>query len=262
MTQDAKKRIGTVVVEKIHDHWPDRIPRKFAPYSLMVLTLLLGGGLVTALVAGAAEVYEWVRESSGATQLDQAILDQMLLLRTPGAEHTVTWFTNLGGTIGMTILAIVAVILLSWSSRSWRALIIVASAAAGSLTMTIVGKRLIGRARPSLEDAVPPYEHSASFPSGHTLNATAILTVIAYLVFIEFTKAWQRILAIALCGAFVIAMGLSRIYLAHHWFSDVLAAFLLGLAWAAVVILAHRIWWAVKDRRNNRARRTSVRDAG
>lgn len=250
MTQDGKKTLGTVVGQQIHDHWPQQIPRTFAPYSLMVITLVLGGGLVTALVAGAAEVYEWVRESSGATGVDQSILDQMLLLRSPEAERAITWFTNLGGTIGMTILAIVAVILLSWSSRSWRALILVASAAAGSLTMTIVGKRLIGRERPSLEDAVPPYEHSASFPSGHTLNATAILTVVAYLVFIEFTKSWQRILAIALCGFFVIAMGTSRIYLGHHWFSDVLAAFLLGLAWAAVVILAHRLWWAVKERRN------------
>lgn len=251
MTQDANKSLGTVVGEKIYDHWPAQIPRKFAPYSLMVLTLLLGGGLVTGLVAGAAEVYEWVRESSGATQLDQAILDQMLTLRSPSLDQSFTWFTNLGGTIGMTIVAIVAVILLSWSSRSWRALILVASAATGSLAMTIAGKLLIGRARPSLEDAVPPYEQSASFPSGHTLNATAILTVVAYLVFIEFTKAWQRIVAITLCGSFILAMGMSRIYLGHHWFSDVLAAFLVGLAWAAVVILAHGLWWTVKEHRQH-----------
>ncbi len=30
--------------------------------------------------------------------------------------------------------------------------------------MTIAGKQLIGRTRPPLSDAVPPFESSASFP--------------------------------------------------------------------------------------------------
>jgi undecaprenyl-diphosphatase len=36
-------------------------------------------------------------------------------------------------------------------------------AVAGSLTFTNVGKAIVGRARPPLSDAVPPYEHAFPF---------------------------------------------------------------------------------------------------
>jgi undecaprenyl-diphosphatase len=37
-------------------------------------------------------------------------------------------------------------------------------------------------------------------------------------------------------------MGLTRVYLGHHWLTDVLVAWLLALAWLAVVITAHRLY--------------------
>jgi len=38
---------------------------------------------------------------------------------------------------------------------------------------------------------------------------------------------------------FVLAMGASRIYIGHHWVSDVLVGLLIGAAWAAVVAILH-----------------------
>ncbi len=114
--------------------------------------------------------------------------------------------------------------------------------------MTIVGKDLVDRARPPAALAVPPLEVSASFPSGHTLNATVLTTVVVYLVLIETTAAWQRSLAITLGTLFVGAMGLSRVFLGHHWLTDVLAGWLIGLAWALAVITAHRLWLTLRER--------------
>jgi len=95
---------------------------------------------------------------------------------------------------------------------------------------------------------VPPLEVSASFPSGHTLNATVLTTVIVYLILIETTAAWQRTLTITLGTLFVLAMGLSRVFLGHHWLTDVLAGWLIGLAWALAVITAHRLWLTLRER--------------
>jgi undecaprenyl-diphosphatase len=107
--------------------------------------------------------------------------------------------------------------------------------------MTVVGKAVVGRVRPALADAVPPYELSASFPSGHTLNSVAIAGVVAYLLVRRQQHAWSRIVTLACAAGFAVAMGLSRIYLGHHWLTDVLVAWALGLGWLTVVITAHRL---------------------
>jgi membrane-associated phospholipid phosphatase len=108
--------------------------------------------------------------------------------------------------------------------------------------MTIAGKDMIGRLRPPLELAVPPYESSPSFPSGHSLNALVLAGIVAYLLVIRQHRRRTRILTIALAVLFTVTMGLSRVYLGHHWLTDVLVAWTLGIAWLAVVITAHRLF--------------------
>jgi membrane-associated phospholipid phosphatase len=233
------------------------LPRRLGPYGAMWATLLVGGALVVALAAVAAEVYESVVEADGVAGVDKPLLAWMVGLRTPELSSGITAFTDIGGTIGMPVLAVLVIAVLSRISRSWRPLILIGTAALGSLAMTIVCKNVIGRSRPDLADAVPPYETSPSFPSGHTLNATAIVAVIAYLCCLEIDSTVGRVAVILASALFVVLMGLSRVFLGHHWFTDVAAAWALGLAWAAVVVLAHRVFRTVRDVRRARARAAS-----
>ncbi len=58
----------------------------------------------------------------------------------------------------------------------------------------------------------------------------------------------------SLLALYAVAMGLSRVFLGHHWFTDVVAGFIAGTAWAIVVILAHRLLLRLQHRRAQRAR--------
>ncbi|MEO6998687.1 MAG: phosphatase PAP2 family protein [Terracoccus sp.] len=213
----------------------------FVVFSVIALVV------IALLVEGAQEVYEGVVGGSGLTAVDRPVLDAMVSARNPTLDSAMTAFTNIGGPIGMPLLATAVVVVIALRRRRWTPVVVTVIAAAGSLVMTVVGKDLVGRARPPASLAVPPLEVSPSFPSGHALNATVLTTIVVYLLLIETTAVWQRVVSVVAGLMFVVAMGLSRVYLGHHWLTDVVAGWAIGFAWALAVITAHRLWLTLRD---------------
>lgn len=218
------------------------------PYAALWVTMLIGGVVIVLLALFSAEVYDNVVDDAGLANLDKPTLAFMEGLRSPGLDAFVTGFTNIGGGIGMPILASILTALLIFTSRTWRPLILVGGAAAVSVTATTLGKKLIDRARPDHADAVPPYETSPSFPSGHTLNTTVVISLIVYLACLQIKRTSIRIGLITAGVIFIVAMGLSRVFLGHHWMTDVIVGWLIGLAWVGIVILAHRLFHVLRHR--------------
>jgi undecaprenyl-diphosphatase len=173
----------------------------------------------------------------------------MVAHRTTALDATITFFTDIGSTKILPILTTLVVVGLAWWWRSWTPIVLMAVAAAGSVAMTEAGKDLAGRARPPQRLAVPPYETTPSFPSGHTLNSTVIAIIFAYLVLLHVRSRLGRTVTVALLAVYALAMGMSRVFLGHHWFTDVVAGFVAGTAWAIVVILAHRLLLRIQYQR-------------
>lgn len=223
------------------DQWA-ALGHRWGALPVLILTLSIGIGIAVTATWAASEVYDAVRASDDVAVLDRPVLDWMLTLRSPVADTLVTWWTDVAGTIGMPIVALAFLVGFTIQRRAWTPLVLLVAASGGSLLMTIAGKDLIGRARPPLADAVPPYEHSPSFPSGHTLNATVIVGTIVYLLILRQSEVVTRVWTIVVGTLFVVSVGISRVFLGHHWLTDVLAAWALGLAWLALVITAHRFY--------------------
>ncbi|GAA1137252.1 phosphatase PAP2 family protein [Ornithinicoccus hortensis] len=150
--------------------------------------------------------------------------------------------TFAAGRVGVPLLAILLVGAFSWRRRDWTAPVAVASALAGSLGLTVLGKELVGRLRPPVVLALPPYETSPAWPSGHSLNATVLAVVTAYLLLLTLPRSSRRVVGVVACALFPVLVGLSRVYLAQHWLTDVMGGWAVGLAWAMVVVVAHRVW--------------------
>jgi len=224
--------------------------RRIGTRAALLLTLAVGALIALALSFVASRVYDSVTESDGIAGFDQPILQAAIQARSPVLDVIVTGYTDIAGPIGMPIIAVAAILILSLHRRSWTPAILIAAAGLGSLAMTIAGKDVIGRVRPPLPEAVPPYEYSASFPSGHTLNAVAVVGTIAYLLILRQTSTLARTLTVTGAALFALTIGLSRVFLGHHWFTDVLAAWLLGAAWLALVIMAHRLYITARKARD------------
>ena len=156
-----------------------RLAAGVSAHTVLYTTLLVGLVIVTAFAAGGTAIYDAVAENDGISRLDQPALDQAIALRTAQNTEMATGFTHLGGPVGMTVLASLVTFLMVWRWRSRTPLVLMLIATAGSLLMTTIGKAIVGRPRPPLSEAVPPYEYAFSFPSGHTLNSTVIAGVVA-----------------------------------------------------------------------------------
>lgn len=215
-------------------------PRALAGGAGLALAVV-GALLIAGLVAAFDETYEAVRDSTGLARIDEPMLEWMVAHRTPAGEAVVTAFTNLGSGAVMPVIATVVTLALARWWRSWTPIVLMLVATAGSLLITSMGKDAAGRTRPPQALAVPPYETSPSFPSGHTLNTTVICGVLIYLVLLYVQSLWARVVVVTGLVLFILAMGMSRVYLGHHWFTDVVAGWLIGTAWVLVVVLAHRL---------------------
>lgn len=78
-----------------------------------------------------------------------------------------------------------------------------------------------------------------SFPSGHTLRTTAVMSIAAYVASRERIVDWRAVL---LPGVLLGPLsGLDRVYLDRHWATDAIAGWLCGVSLAAVAAAAYEI---------------------
>jgi undecaprenyl-diphosphatase len=99
-------------------------------------------------------------------------------------------------------------------------------------------KLLIQRARPPV---VLVALHDFSFPSGHA-TVSIVFCLLCWYVFQEQIKrSWVKYSFLLLMVACAVLIGMSRLFLHLHWFTDVLAGFLLGFSILATNILVWKI---------------------
>ncbi len=136
--------------------------------------------------------------------------------------------------IGIVVLALLFALGLRWEAVSGGFALL-------GVAVGILIKHVVSRPRPAEELVhVARLLHTASFPSGHVMVATAFGGFLAFLGYTLFKPAWGRTLLLTIFAIFIGLMGLSRIYMGQHWFSDVLGAYLMGSLWLALSIKVYR----------------------
>ncbi|MDU0348815.1 phosphatase PAP2 family protein [Actinomyces sp. MRS3W] len=191
-------------------------------------------------------VFAWL---AVATKLGlfPAIHDSTVTLWAVNLRHELltaaAWpITHLGGTLSLTLLTIAVCAWFLWRKR-WRRAVVLAGAMAGSALLTVLLKISFARSRPSSVLLLGSPASSWSFPSGHSFNTGVFVGVLAGFVLFSATPPARKALAVVIACTAAVAVGLTRVYLAYHWFTDVLAGWSIALAWLCLVAVVVLTVW-------------------
>lgn len=132
--------------------------------------------------------------------------------------------------IVLPIVCVIALVLLV--QKRWRSLTYLLTTEIGSAIINGTAKEFMHRVRPHLWDSLAP-EFSFSFPSGHSMTS---MTLVAALVILTWGSVWCWVILIA-GSLFVLGIGWTRLYLGVHFPSDILAGWMVSIAWAIGVSL-------------------------
>ena len=206
------------------------------PGGAQVLWIIFG--LVVAMFYFTRRVLVSLHAGGWAKDLDAPAYQWALEHQSPFLFAVSDFLYFWGSTPGMTMIMLVITGLLCWKTRSAWPLAAVAFTALVSVLLTVILKANLQVPRPQGIPGGPAPPETFSFPSGHTLNSAALIGIASYLAIIYGLRRYAYLIAI-IAALFVLAMGASRIYIGHHWVSDVLVGLLIGAAWAAVVAILH-----------------------
>jgi undecaprenyl-diphosphatase len=141
------------------------------------------------------------------------------------------FLTDLGSIATLAVMAVVGAL---WQAshrrrflaRAWLGIAI----SAGLLNMIL--KVNLDRDRPPIDwrdRAV--LERNESYPSGHAMGSAVGYGMLGYVLLLQASARRHRASVVAFFAVLVALIGLSRVFLRAHWFSDVVGGYAAGLAW-------------------------------
>ncbi|HEY9751067.1 MAG TPA: phosphatase PAP2 family protein, partial [Allocoleopsis sp.] len=145
---------------------------------------------------------------------------------------TLTQFGTRWGVFPLSVILIVAMFF--W--KRWRSLIYLLITLPGAMIINRTAKEFLHRVRPHLWESRFPPEPEFAFPSGH---AMASMAFVASLVVLTWGSRWCGWVA-TFGSVFVVAIAWTRLYLGVHYPSDIVAGWMVSIAWAIAVSLVVR----------------------
>lgn len=165
--------------------------------------------------------------------IDEKIYNMVSLLHSEIMTHFFKAITYLGNAKFIACFLIILLIITKIRDKVGIPIVITTIV---SGVLNIVLKNIFLRQRPSFEQLV--FEDSFSFPSGHSMATATIYSMIIYLSCKYIKNKKMKYFVNVISVLVILFIGVSRIYLRVHYFSDVIAGWILGI----VIVLIYSIF--------------------
>ena len=194
------------------------------------VTILISGILFIIGLNAFVELTDELAENE-LNAFDQGVTAFVISYRNEWLTDYFTFATHLGDRNAYIVFTVLLAGFYRIKHQSWKFIIQTTLVLMLATISNIVLKKVINRARPSLEHLVSV--NTLSYPSGHSMSAMAFYGFIIFLCLRYEMHRWIRYLLITILALLILSIGISRIYLGVHYPSDVAAGFIGGLIWVA-----------------------------
>ncbi|WP_158233915.1 phosphatase PAP2 family protein [Sporosarcina sp. P34] len=171
------------------------------------------------------------------SSFDEPIIDFVQSAESKGLTSLMKLFTTIGSTTSVALLAVLTLGVLLWKKHRDQA-VLFAIALAGTGILNQVLKFIFKRERPNFHRLIDIGGYS--FPSGHTMMAFSLYTILAYIVWRDLKTTGSRIAITILAVFMIIMIAVSRIYLGVHFPSDIVGGLLASSVFLFGVILIYQ----------------------
>lgn len=191
--------------------------------------------LTGLLIWGFASIADAVSDNGRIVAADAGLTRWIESHDTEWGETLFTGVSLFGAPLLAGVIAIAA--LLYARRRDWlRAAVLPLAAISGAALNTLL-KYVFHRGRP--EYATEFIRHASwSFPSGHAMESMVGYGMLLAVMLHSLRDKPQRRLVIGGVAFLIVLIGVSRVYLAVHFLTDVIAGWLAGAAWLIVCVTA------------------------
>lgn len=223
----------TPLAERTPPPWR-RLIARLDPRAYLTLHVIVGLSVCVLTCWLFAVILDSVAEKDVLVHRDLALASWFHLNGTPLGDRFFVIVSLCGSPVAMAIL-FVAVVAFLWKRHRPTLLTAWVLSYAGGTVLDFAMKEIIRRPRPEFA-ALFLHGNSWSFPSGHSMGSLIGYSMLAYtIIHLRSVKSTGARAAVWAGAAIMIALvGYSRLYLAVHFLSDVVAGYTLGVLWLAV----------------------------
>lgn len=142
--------------------------------------------------------------------------------------------TKLGNTKFVMLFTIIMFVLLWFKNKKKSLSLVFISSVAGVSFINQLLKVIVKRVRPDVNRLIEIGGYS--FPSGHAMVSMVLYGLVAYIIYKMVKIKSLRNILISINLLVILLIGISRIYLGVHYFSDIVVGFLISIIFLIVVI--------------------------
>ena len=162
--------------------------------------------------------------------IDTVIYNLIIKLMSTNTTVFMMFISHLGSAVALITLSIAFLVLLK--NKKYAKCIVLNLALVFLLNRLL--KLIIARPRPEILRLVP--EEGYSFPSGHAMVSMGFYGFLIYLIYTKLKNKKVKYPLIIFLSLLILTIGISRIYLGVHYFTDIIGGFIIAIIYLKLFV--------------------------